>query len=995
MFSRKQLGWIGSGVLFVALAMVCFATDPVENGFGTQSLYMAPLLMVTGFVLVIPGIAEPLIEVKMLLHKIKTAWSIHLGALFVFMTALTAYVLTLEPTASLWDCSEFIASSYKLQIPHTPGNPLLLVFGRIFSLLSLGDVSRIAWGINMMSAVFASLTVALVYYAILHLCNSKGTYAMIAAITGALCIAFSDTFWYSAVEAETYATSCFFIMLIVLLIMKGRSLREMQRTRMLVLILYLSGLAFCIHPMSALAIPLLPLAWMYPNEKVGFKTITISLALGIGIVLFINRFVAVGIFELAFYIDLAMVNGLSLPLYSGAFVLLLLLIIAFRLAISRLPSLQPYLYASIFFLLGFTPYLMLFIRSGHNPPIDESNPENLPLIKAYMNREGYPTRPLLIGPYFDAEVERVSTGKNVYYQDGDKYSIAGTIPEYHYTPERQTILPRIYSNDPGHVRVYRQWTNLREGERPGFADNIRFMLRYQLGHMYLRYILFNFAGRESDVQNSGWLKPWDREEGSSFTSKARNQYWTIPLLLGIIGIVFQYYKARKDLIVVGVFFLITGLVLAVYLNSTPNEPRERDYIYVGSYIAFSIWIGMGTFALLQLLPKTKLASLTVLPALAVPAMMCWQNYDDHDRSGRTFHIDSARNVLASCKPNSILFTGGDNDTFPLWYLQEVEGFRTDVRVMVLSYMNTDWYINQLRKRYYDSPAFNFTLTLDDYRQYGSNDVIYVNNQIKEGIDLKRYLQLLSKQHPALRMTSSSGAPYSVIPSKKVILNTSGAHDTPPTSLVLTENYLSKNGLAILDIISTNPERTVHFNFTSATQTGLNMEDYLVQEGQVFRYDPVKAADSTVDTETGYVNLVEKLDLSNLGENNVLVHHEDHQLRIVDPLRQSFNVLIAALLREGNTAKASEAADKAIRYLHTEKLAPSVASLQLADLLRAIGKNDDAKTITTHLHDYSTYEYNAGRNKEMNSSLMAYSSELLKSIEQTPDQRSVWTRDSIE
>ena len=323
----------------------------------------------------------------------------------------------------------------------------------------------------------------------------------------------------------------------------------------------------------------------------------------------------------------------------------------------------------------------------------------------------------------------------------------------------------MYSNDENHIAAYRQWTDLKENDRPDFFNNLEFMFRFQLGEMYFRYFLFNFAGRESDVQYSTWLRPWDSLEGA-VPEKSRNQYWMIPLILGLVGSCFQYYKNKKDFFAIAIFFFVTGAVLAFYLNSPPTEPRERDYIYVGSFIAYCVWIGLGVTAIGNLGAKNKklLFALSLI-SLAVPAWMAWQNFDDHNRSGRTFQIDNARNLLQSCAPNSILFTGGDNDTFPLWYLQEVEGFRTDVRVMVLSYMNTDWYINQLRRPYYKSQAFKLSLSKKDYVQYGPNDVLYVHESIKEGIDAKKYLQLLHENHPALTMHSSNGEPYSILPSR--------------------------------------------------------------------------------------------------------------------------------------------------------------------------------------------------------------------------------------
>ena len=485
------------------------------------------------------------------------------------------------------------------------------------------------------------------------------------------------------------------------------------------------------------------------------------------------------------------------------------------------------------------------------------------------------------------------------------YKIAGTTSEYGFDRRRQTVLPRMYSNEENSIDQYRQWTGLREGEAPTFRDNLEFMFRFQLGEMYLRYFMFNFAGRESDVQYSAWLLPWESLKGATL-NKARNQYWMIPLILGLAGSFYHFKRNPRDFFAVLIFFSVTGWLLASYLNSPPNEPRERDYIYVGSFIAFSIWIGMGVAALGSNLSRSKkLFPLIAVVVLAVPVWMAYQNFDDHDRSDRTFQMDNARNLLQSCAPNSILFTGGDNDTFPLWYLQEVEGVRTDVRIMVLSYMNTDWYINQLRRTYYNSPAFKLSLKEKDYLQYGPNDVIYIHESIKEGIDAKKYLQLLHEEHQALRMTSSIGEPYSILPSRLLIMpgdnstsgvnrhvSNSGQSNSNSMVLSVTGNYLTKNSLAILDLlISNNWERPVYFNFTSYNQLDLNVSPYLVQEGLVYRLTPVEnlSKDVEADTDVMFKNLMTNANYDNLLRNDIYLNHEDYHARMIEPLRSAFNL----------------------------------------------------------------------------------------------------------
>lgn len=1005
MFTRRDYSAFILAASLIAAGYILMAIDPADNGFGVTTLWIAPPLLLIGFLLPALGITgfENLRTVR---FKWKGLSAKHLFGLFTFLSALFIYLLTVEPTASLWDCSEFIASSYKLQVPHTPGTPLALLLGRLFSMLSFGDPSRVAWSVNIMSCVFSALTVTLVYRIILHLGENlltpktthSGCILVPASITGSLCLAFSDTFWFSAVEAETYGIASFFLMLLVWLILTGKDLPQVLRSRRLVLVFYLAGLAYCVHPMCLLALPILPFSWYNAGRKLNFKNTLVSLLAGMAIVLIINRFIAVGLFELAFSFDRFFVNQLHFPFYSGALILALLLLLLFARVVKQYPHRVSFAWATAFLLFGFLPYLMLFIRSNHSPPIDETNPENLPLIKAYMNRESYPSSPLLFGPYFDAKIEDIRVKKQMYFKAKNTYEASGTLPEYQYNA-RQTLLPRIYSTDPKHIETYRGWLELGATEKPGFSHNLNFLLTYQLGHMYLRYLMWNFAGRKSDVQNSDWLKPWQRLSKAPFEN-ARNQYWMIPLLAGFMGAVMQFRKDRKGFISVAYFFLTTGIVLALYLNAPPNEPRERDYIYVGSYIAFCVWIGFGMISLGNALSKFrfgKLAGAWIM--MSVPLWMLYQNYDDHDRSGRTFQVDNARNVLNSCAPNSILFTGGDNDTFPLWYLQEVEGFRTDVRVMVLSYMNTDWYINQLRNTYYDSGAFNLTLDENDYRQYGPNDVLYVQESIKHEIDFMQYLELLKKEHPALRNFARNGEPYHILPGRMLrlavdyqsipVANTSPAprdHTQTEVLVTVTDQYVSKNALAIMDLIVSNGwQRPIHFNFTSMSTLGIDLTPYLRQEGPVYRLvrDKHEGKNIKINTTLAYKNLIEDADYNNLRDSTVHFSYEDHYARMLVPVRQSFNALAIAFLEEGNYDMAGKVLAEAVNKLYLKHLRPSYTNLQAAEILLELDRNDDAALLARSAFGYYfrqvKTDVDSGKADDVEKYLLTQSAELLASL----------------
>jgi len=1016
-FSKNDFLYFIAGFGVVALGLILIGSDPAPHGFGPLTLFVAPPLLIIGFILPVPGILGT--SSRSVFFQNLLRWSPKNGfGILVFMVSLVIYLATAEPTASLWDCSEFIAAAYRLQVPHTPGTPLSLLLGRLFTMLSFGDTSKVAWTVNAMSGFFSALSVFMVYHLICHFAekinNGPGTRSsliIISAMGGSLILAFSDSFWFSAVEAETYGVSCFFLLLLTWLIVKGREKDEPIRSRWLVLVFYLGGLAYCIHPMSVLALCLVPFTWYLHDRKITLLNLTISILSGLSIVFLLNKLIAIGLFEAAFSLDLFFVNTMNLPFYSGAIFLATVLAGTFVWLLRSFKKHNVYIWSLLFLMLGFLPYLVLFVRSNLDPPIDETNPENLSLIKAYMNRESYPTSPLLFGPYFDARVESMEVRKDIYYKADNRYEKAGSMYSYQYEKKRNTFLPRIYSNDPNHIDTYRQWTGLKSGQRPTFADNIEFLFKYQIGHMYLRYLMFNFAGRESDIQNSNWLRPWDSltlQTENPEKNAARNQYWMIPLMLGILGIFFHYRSDKKGFAQVAIFFLITGIILAVYLNSPPNEPRERDYIYVGSYIAFAIWIGVGLFSTFNLIRKAipAIAVASVI-SIAFPVWMFIQNYDDHNRAGRTFQMDNARNTLNSCAPNSILFTGGDNDTFPLWYLQDVEGFRTDVRVMVLSYFNTDWYINQLRRKYYNSPAFRLSLSEDDYRQYGVNDVLYLDEQIKTPIDARKFLELLSKGHPSLRMVSAAGEPYNILPSRRLSIGIDKnnlVNDRyvktkfpdqvkPQITLTVNGSYLQKNALAIIDLIVSNDwQRPLYFNFTSMNGLGLDVDPYLVQEGLVYRFVPVEnpGKNITMDTEAAYRNLITNADYSNLTNASVNFNYEDFHARMIVPVRQCFNLLAVSLLHEGKRERSISVLNYAFQHLYHQHLRPSHTNLQAAEILMNLEEKQKAEILLQRLFDFhfqqARSQIEAGLTPdELDAYLLQKAAELLAKLGKTESQ----------
>ncbi len=973
-----------SGAVLLTIGYLCMAFDPVENGFGILTLWFAPILLLTGFALPVLGIVGGewfKTQIDFLFSKQFISENQYpiIGGALVFCFSLMAYLKTMEPTASLWDCSEFIAASYKLQVPHTPGNPLFLLIGRVFTMFSFGDVNDVAVTMNTMSALFSALAVLLLFH-FLWIVGKRMVLKFqfpdwivtLMAFSGAMSMAFIDSFWFSAVEAETYAAGSFFLLVngwLGLMFWKIRGKETEKRWK--VLTAYIVGLSYGIHPMCLLAIPVIGLFWIYKKREFTIKNLMLVTISGFVVLLIINRIVAVGLFEFAFYLDVWLVNATGLPFYSGAWLLGMMLSVSVFYLVLKKPEWNVVTWSSVFVILGFSTYFVLFIRSNHNPPIDETNPENMALIKAYMNRESYPSRPLLYGPYYDAEIAEINQGKKVYYKSDDEYKIAGHRSNYVYDKHRQTILPRIYSNDAAHVKLYRSWAGIKDNEQPTFIHNLKFLIQYQLGHMYWRYLMWNFGGRVSDIQHDGWLKPWE-SANAEIENNARNQYWMLPFLMGVIGFVFQYKHDKKAFATTLLFFLITGVILSLYLNSPPQEPRERDYIYVGSFMIFCIWIGYGVLAIYKLFIRVNNRMsmiISCLTAIAIPALLLIINWDDHDRSGRTVHMDSARNLLNTCEPNAILFTGGDNDTFPLWYLQEVEGFRTDVRVIVLSYFNTDWYIGQLQKKYYDSDAFNLTLGKDEYVQFGKNDVLYYREhpQIKGAIHAGKFLNLLKEDHPSLALKTTSGDVIHQIPSKGISIpikeealrnlnvpKVLKANIQDQIILKMKNNYLEKNALVFLDLIMSNHwERPIYFNYTSMNGIGLDVTPYLVQEGQLFQFLPVKNKEATsmMNIDKMYTNLIDTKDFDNLYDDRVYLNHEEYLSRIVVPLQQYFTTLAIACFNNGEREKAKGVMKKYLDLFQNDHIPSTYADLQAVRILSALGEESLAKSISEKAVSY--------------------------------------------
>lgn len=895
-----------------------------------------------------------------------------------FGIALITYWLTFEETASYWDVGEFIAVAYKLEVPHPPGAPLFLLLGRLFSFLALGDVYKVAFWINFMSVLSAAFTILFLFWSITLFgrkmvkidksdssTSPKTLLLMGAGFIGALAYTFSDSFWFSAVEAEVYAMSSFFTAFVVWGILKWDVIEdESKANRWLILIAYMMGLSIGVHMLNLVTIPALGLIYYFKKYKPSRWGIAGALVLSFAIIIFINDFIVPGLPTLAGNFEVFFVNTLGLPFGSGVIVFTLIIIgsLVFGIRHSQInnkPLLNTFLLSTTFILIGYCSYATIVIRSNFNPPINENAPRDVMSFVSYLKREQYGSRPLMFGPTFTSQPIDIKYGAPVYRKGKDKYEIADRKFEYVY--DYETFFPRAWSSD--YADSYKNIIGLKEGQRPSFTQNIYFMFKHQIGYMFMRYFMWNYAGRESDEQGADWLGPngWFEKVPTALAENGgRNNFFMIPFVLGLIGMFFQFSRDTKNFAVVGLLFVMLGVAIVVYLNSPPVEPRERDYIYAGSTYAFAFWIGFSVIAIGETLGRyiknlRAAAIAAILIGASAPVIMAAEGWDDHNRSNRFFSVDSGKNYLASCTDDAILYTGGDNDTFMLWYAQEVEGFRTDMRVIVLSYFNTDWYIEQSMRKMNDSEPLKYTLSLNDYRQGGPNDYLPFMDLKLNSIDLKQYLDLLSKNHPQLRSDDRN-----IVPSKILTLNVdkakvlaSGIIPEGMDSLVVDQMQLrliggglEKKDLAMLDMLATNDwERPIYVNHTSLSQFKVDLSPYAIQEGNTSRILPMRNPNPKkefVNADLSYDNLINKCSYRGL-DDPTIYYSEDYRNFVLNH-RSAFNSVAQALIDKGDLEKARKAllfsiekmADVAVPYDHT--------AAETVNLLFQVGEKEKALEI---------------------------------------------------
>ncbi|MEL7531666.1 MAG: DUF2723 domain-containing protein, partial [Bacteroidota bacterium] len=860
-----------------------------------------------------------------------------------FLTALVVYLLTMSPTASFWDCGEFIACSNELEVPHPPGAPFFLLLGRLFAFFA--GPESVAFMVNLLSVLSSAFTVLFTFWITTHLgrkmvVGRDGTpnTSQIIAIIGAGVVAglantFADSFWFNAVEAEVYAMSSFFTAVVVWLMFKWEDHADKPgNERWIILIAYLMGLSIGVHLLNLLTIPALAFIYFFRKYDFSWKGFFLTGAVSVAILGVVQTGIILWTFDLAWLFERVFAGviekrgaetGMGLPIGTGVILFFTLLIAALAFGVyyshvKRKLLLNTALLSTVVVYIGFASYLMIPIRSNANPPIDENNPDNTLTFLSYMKREQYGDRPLLKGPLYNAQPRGLdANGTEYVLEDGkDRYTILGEKRKYRYDPKDLKLFPRMYDGQRWNDQrfgehAYRNYVS-RKGQsqyddKPTAAEDLQYFFRYQINHMYIRYFMWNFVGKEGDIQDMGW------ESGLNFSKTsmapdfwkdhpAKNHYYALPLLLGLLGLFWHGFKRGDDAAVIGLLFFFTGLAIIIYLNQYPAQPRERDYSFAGSFQTFAIWIGLGVIALYQLLErflKGNAAILAVVLGLIPPIIMGVENWDDHSRSGRYVAPDSAYNLLNSCAPNAVLFTNGDNDTFPLWYLQEVEGVRTDVRVLCLSYVNTDWYIDQMYQQVNESAPLPLNLKKNDYV-----------GQARQSRSMKAQKEV----DFSLPANAQSLLQKGIIDEDEVPFVQSQMSWKVPTRGGGNNRYLELKDVLLLNLLENVAkqgwERPVYFANTVTPSSYIGLAPYLRLEGLAYRILPVKKPSSkdlydpfegSLDLDKMFTNMTTKFRYRNLS--NPDVYYDENIVRMLSNYHNTFHRLANGYLKgmEGATS----------------------------------------------------------------------------------------------
>lgn len=1006
----------------------------------------------------------------------------------VFSIAAFTYCSTVEPTASFWDCPEFISSAYLLEIGHPPGAPFFMLVGNLFTQFA-SDATQVAKMVNMMNALLSAGCILFLFWSITHLAKALLTndgktptavhtlVIMCSGVAGALIYTWSDTFWFSAVEGEVYAFSSFFTALVFWLILKWEDNVESPRSdRWIILISYLVGLSIGVHLLNLLCIPSIVLVFYFKKAKHSTaKGAILMLLFAVLLIDIVLYGIVPGVAKVGGWMELLFVNKLGMPYNTGlCFYLLLLtgLIIAALFRFRKRWQNTCILCFAVM-LIGYGSYAVIFIRSCANPMMDENSPDNIFALASYLGREQYGDKPLLWGQTYCSEPEITtdskgllvyakSKGQSIYRpiskmskDEKDRYIKVRENFRLKYPSDQCMLFPRIHSDK--HSALYEQWLGSAHKHPveykipghmsetiyiPSMGDNLRFFLSYQLNFMYWRYFMWNFAGRQNDIQGNGepehgnWLTgfAWfdtKRLGNQSLLpaelreNKGHNLFYCMPLLLGLIGLLWQAFRDRKSaqqFWVISFLFFMTGIAIVLYVNQTPNEPRERDYSYAGSFYAFAIWCGLGIAAIYDMLEKcvkswvqTKVfrfmvASFVVLPAFAVPLQMVSQTWDDHDRSDRYMCRDFGSNYLESVAHDGIIFTNGDNETFPLWYNQDTEGVRTDVRACNLQYLQTDWYIDQMKR-----PAFTgrgkssplpITWKHSEYME-GVNEMIDVNPTIVDGMKISDLIHSVMEQDPQLAKRLWGDDPFELknaiekfvlhhyeglstdeeqmVKQLPVCLPSDSLHITVDKDAVMKSGMkiiseipdkmdidlshsqrLSKAFVIVLDMIATiNFSRPIYFSVTIGPDSFGELYHHFVQEGLAWRVTPYYIKENKkehhlveclCDTERMYDNMMNLFRYGNTSQPGIYIDETVQRLCITH--RRCFARLATQLIKEGKHSKALCVLERCEKEIPSYNIPHSFVSgsLDIIHAYQQCGREDKAISIYNQLSNtYNEYE----------------------------------------
>ena len=923
-------------------------------------------------------------------------------AWLVFAIASVVYCLTVEPTASLWDCPEFIACGYKLEIGHPPGAPVFMLAANIFSQFAK-DSSQVALMVNRLSALLSAGCIFFLFLTITHLvrrlvCHSgdSPTIAKVVnieacGVVGALAYTFSDTFWFSAVEAEVYAFSSFLTALMFWLILKWEDEADLpQSDRWIVLIAYITGLSIGVHLLCLLCLPAMSFVVYFRKAervtKFGIIKTLVAGGLLVGIILYC---LIPGVVRVGGWFELLFTNVMGCPYNTGLifYIVLLTGTLVFAYYRARRRILKLSLACLLMILAGYSCYGVIFIRANANTPMCENAPGNIFSLGSYLSREQYGDTPLLYGPAYCSEIDYEAgdeEGRAIYRPSADssKYRYDVVRHDTQVVYNNNMKFPRMYS--ARHAKAYEEWMNGVEKQNgmPTMGENLRFFLTYQVNFMYWRYFLWNFVGRQNNIQGHGevehgnwitgfgWIDDWlldcDTSELPSdlAQNKGRNVFYALPLILGLAGIVRQWRRrseGRHQLLIVALLFVMTGLAIVVYLNQTPLQARERDYAYAGSFYAFAIWIGVGVggvIAFLQKLLKNKALTAAIVGAiicLLVPLQMVGQTWDDHDRSDRYMCRDFGANYLESMqrKGNPIIFTSGDNETFPLWYNQEVEGFRTDTRVCNLEYLQTDWYIDQMKRPAYDSPALPISWHHEDYQE-GKREYACVRPEWKN--EVKEYMRL----HPGEAVEAFGKEPFELknIIGKWILNDEAEMQCVPTDSVTITsgsgtmalslkdKKVLYKSDLMVLEMLSkADWSRPVYISVGLGSDYVPFLRDHLVLEGLAYRVSPT-SADQQVDVEKLYENIMHRFRFGGLKTKGIYV--DEDVRRMADMHQFVMGVLIDSLMNQGDTRRAVAVCRKWQHEMPPENVPYTESALSMARCFYATSQTERGDEIVGNL-----------------------------------------------